>query len=86
MGWPMPDGSTGRPIARSASAERQRRARQRRKLGLSVYPVELPDAEVEDALMRFGHLATSDVDNRAAVELALGAMVARMLARLLLRL
>jgi hypothetical protein len=76
----------GPPIARSPAAERQRRARQRRRLGLGIFRLELPDADVEDALMRFGHLAACDVDNRAAVELALGAMVARMIARLLLRL
>jgi hypothetical protein len=59
-----------------SSAERQRRARERRARGLAVYTVEAEEVGLEDALIKLGWLHAWQTDNRAEVDAALSAFVA----------
>jgi hypothetical protein len=50
------DGGTGRPIAPSAAAQRQRAYRRRRRAGVAVLSIPVDEFVVEHVLTRAGHL------------------------------
>jgi hypothetical protein len=58
------------------AAERQRRARERRRHGLAIYRVVADEVAVEEVLVRAGWLSEHDRDDRAAVEAALSHVIA----------
>jgi hypothetical protein len=56
--------SASEPLNRSASAERMRRARERRRLGTRMVVLELYSADIA-ALVRLGWIASADCDRPA---------------------
>ena len=62
--------NTAPPIMLSPAAERMRRHRQRRRKGLRSVWVDIRESEI-DELIRRGHLANTDRDDRYAVRRAL---------------
>jgi hypothetical protein len=54
-----------------SAAERQRRYRQRRKIGARVYRLTLEDASLEAMLAELGFINEGDGDDHAQVEHAL---------------
>src|SRR5260370_33663011 len=61
--------NTAPPIMLSPAAERMRRHRQRRRKGLRSVWVDIRESEI-DELIRRGHLANTDRDDRYAVRRA----------------
>jgi hypothetical protein len=76
----MPDGGTGRPVAPSAAAERQRKYRRRRRVGLAVLRIPVDEFVVEHVLVRSGYLAPGA--ERAELEQALSRFLDSALKRL----
>lgn len=52
----------------SQSAERQKRARERRKLGITVMRAEIDEARFAEALILAGRLSAEETGNRKLVE------------------
>jgi hypothetical protein len=72
---------TTEPAARSATAERMRRYRQRRRDGLRCFMTELRETEI-DALVRKGLLAAENGHDYDSVQSALYAFLDRALGEL----
>ncbi|HYE70100.1 MAG TPA: hypothetical protein VD932_01080 [Aquabacterium sp.] len=62
-------------------ASRARLCRQRQKLGLRIYKLELDDAAIEDALIAAGRLSDEDAADHAAKECALEQLLLDVLKR-----
>jgi hypothetical protein len=57
-------------------AIRQRRRRQRARRGIVVLPIEVDEVALTEQLVITGFLATTDVDDRSAIKVALERVVA----------
>jgi hypothetical protein len=71
----VPDGLS--PIRRrSAAAKRQARCRKRRRSGLVVLKIEVPEVETIEALLKTARLSEAAALDKAHVEQAVGELVA----------
>lgn len=61
--------------AKSLAAARQRRSRQRRRVGESVYRVAVKENAAIEALLRAGRLSETAALRRSCVEQALGELI-----------